>query len=236
MRKMEHSEAVRLKAAERYLLGELNGELRDQYEEHVFSCAECAEDVKSGVAFMDSAREVLSAEETAAPAFIPTSPRSERWFGSWLRPAFAVPAFAVLVLFVAYQNAVKIPHLKSELSQASAPQTLPTFSLLTLNSRGGEPLKIMVRPDRPFGIFVDIPPEKRFSYYQCDLENEAGRVELSLNVSSEEARQTVQLLIPPSRLGPGRHVLVVRGLDSPQGADASKIEVARFPFTLEYSK
>jgi hypothetical protein len=236
MRKMEHSEAVRLKAAERYLLGELNGDLRDQYEEHVFSCADCAEDVTSGVAFMDSAREVLSAQEISAPAFVPTSARSEGWLGSWLRPAFAVPALAALVLILAYQNAVMIPHLKMELSQASAPQTLPTFSLLTLNSRGGAPLKIIVHPDRPFGIFVDIPPEKQFPFYRCDLENEAGKVELSLNVSLEEARQTVQLLIPPSRLGPGRHVLVVRGLDSTQAAEASNINVASFPFTLEFTK
>lgn len=233
---MEHSEAVRLKAAERYLLGELNGDLRDQYEEHIFACADCAEDVKSGVAFMDSAREVLSAEEFPAPAFVSTRPRSAGWLGAWLRPAFAAPALAALVLLAAYQNAVMIPHLKTELSQASAPQTLPTFSLLTLNSRGGEPLKMVVQPGRPFGIFVDIPPEKQFPSYRCDLENEAGMVELSLNVSSEEARQTVQLLIPPSRLGPGQHVLVVRGLDSPQGADASKIGVARFPFTLEFTR
>ena len=31
---MNHDEAIRLKAAEKYLLGELSAELRDQYEDH----------------------------------------------------------------------------------------------------------------------------------------------------------------------------------------------------------
>ena len=42
---MEHTEAVQLRAAERYVLGELAGDLRAQYEDHYFGCAECAEDL-----------------------------------------------------------------------------------------------------------------------------------------------------------------------------------------------
>jgi len=44
---MDHSEALRLQAAERYVLGELSPELREQYEEHYFTCEECASDVKA---------------------------------------------------------------------------------------------------------------------------------------------------------------------------------------------
>ena len=37
---MEHLQAIQLKAAERYVLGELPSDLREQYEEHFFGCAE----------------------------------------------------------------------------------------------------------------------------------------------------------------------------------------------------
>ena len=35
---MDHDEAVRQKATERYLLDELDAEIRDQFEEHLFDC------------------------------------------------------------------------------------------------------------------------------------------------------------------------------------------------------
>lgn len=231
---MDHSEAVRLKAAERYLLGELTGDDREQYEEHVFSCSECALDVQAGAAFIDSAREVLVAEKVLSPATAPA--REGGWFAAWLRPAFAVPAVAVLLLVVGYQNVVVIPSLKTAESAAIEPRTLHSFSLITANSRGGETLKISVEPNQPFGLFVDIPPQGNYASYHCEIENESGTAELSFKVSSQEAKETVQLLVPASRLAPGRHLLIVRGSGSHEGLSTDKSEVARFPFTLESPK
>jgi len=37
---MDHGESIRLMAAEKYLLGELAPELREQFEEHFFDCQE----------------------------------------------------------------------------------------------------------------------------------------------------------------------------------------------------
>ena len=51
---MEHTEAVQLKAAERYVLGELTGDLRAQYEDHYFGCAECAESLKLAAMFAEN--------------------------------------------------------------------------------------------------------------------------------------------------------------------------------------
>jgi hypothetical protein len=231
---MEHSDAIRLKAAEQYLLGELKGELREQYEEHFFSCVECSEDVKAGATFIDNARDVLGSQEY--PALVSTPART--WTRSWVArlagPAFAVPAMAILLLTVAYQNIVSIPHMKTALSQASAPQTLPSFSLITDNSRGGAPLAVAVRSDKAFSLYFDIPPNDEFPLYTCELENESGISEFSLNVSREEAKEAVQLLIPPFRLRPGKHVLVVRGYG--QRGQGSALEVARYPFTLDFVK
>lgn len=231
---MEHSEAIRLKAAERYLLGELSGDLRSQFEEHFFGCAECAEALGAGAVFIHNARELLAERAAQAPVFVPAAAEKRNWFTAFFRPAWAAPALAVLLAIVVYQSAVVIPKLRTPASDSNAPQTLANFSLLAQNSRGAEPLKIIARPDRPFGLFVDIPPQQRFAAYDCRFHDTAGKPELAIKVSADEARQTVELLVPPSRLQSGEQTLVVSGLESSE--DASGTEVARYPFTLEYSK
>jgi len=235
---MNHDEAIRLKAAEKYLLGELNAELRDQYEDHYFGCAECAQDVRTGAVFIDNARDVLGSGSVAVAELgakhLPA--RSGGWWTALLRPAFAIPALALLLLVAGYQNAVTIPHLKAALSQSDVAQTLPSFSLISGNSRGGAPLAISVPAGKPFSLFVDIPPKGGYASYVCEFQTESGTPELSLNISADEAKRTVQLLIPAGRLASGKHVLVVRGLDSQGKPDADKIGVASYPFSLDYTK
>jgi anti-sigma factor RsiW len=46
---MEHDEAEKSQAVERYLLGELPVTEREAFEEHYFSCPECAEEVRAGL-------------------------------------------------------------------------------------------------------------------------------------------------------------------------------------------
>src|SRR5579864_2704402 len=106
MDSMEHTEAVRIGAAERYLLGELSPELREQYEEHFFGCVECAQEVQAGAVFIDGARDILSVEKDYTPARVPQKESQRSWWASLLRPAILAPAMALLLLFAAYQNIV----------------------------------------------------------------------------------------------------------------------------------
>lgn len=232
---MDHTEAIRLKAAERYLLGELKADERDQFEEHYFGCSECALDIKAGATFMDNARDILASGKALAPESAPI-PRAQSWFTIFLRPAFAAPAFALLLLVVAYQSGIVIPQLRTQLGQATEPRAIPSFSLIAANSRGGSPLTIRVPANQPFSIYLDIPPGSQFPYYNCQLLTESGSPEFSVNVSSAEARESIQLLVPASRLGAGKHVLIVRGSESPDGTGAASAEVARYTFSLEFEK
>jgi hypothetical protein len=50
---MGHDEAVRICATERYLLGELHSQLRDQFEEHLFDCQWCALDLQFATTFLE---------------------------------------------------------------------------------------------------------------------------------------------------------------------------------------
>ena len=50
----------------RYVLDELTGQEREEFEEHYFNCAECAADVRAAFAFAANARAVL--RESPEPA------------------------------------------------------------------------------------------------------------------------------------------------------------------------
>jgi hypothetical protein len=230
---MNHSEAVRLGAAERYLLGELPSDVREQFEDHYFSCIECAQEVRAGAVFVDGAREILASEKGYAPARVAPKEPSHSWWASLFRPAVLVPVTAVLVLFAAYQNIVVIPGLSKAVAESNTPQTLQSFSLVTANSRAGGEISITAAPNKPFGLFLDIPPDNQFSFYTCDLQTESGTLIVSSKVLAEDAKETVQLLVSPSRLGVGKYVLIVRGHTS--SAETSS-EVARYAFTLNFSK
>lgn len=232
---MNHSDAVRLKAAEQYLLGGMGGLLRDEFEEHFMECAECAADVRAGVAFVESAREVLRLEPSVE---VETArvPRRAGWLAAFLRPAIAAPALLILLAVAGYQGIVTIPRIKSQLSEANAPRALASFSLIGANSRGETPVVVVVRPGQPFALYLDIRPNSAFSLYTCELENAEGAPAFSLQVSAQEARNTVQIFVPASRLTPGRYAMVVRGLVAPQEARSGGVEVMRSRFSLEYLK
>lgn len=56
---MDHSTAIEMQAAERYWQGGLSEAQREQFEEHFFGCAECAEEVRWEKLFMEQARAEL---------------------------------------------------------------------------------------------------------------------------------------------------------------------------------
>jgi len=231
---MDHSEAIRLGAAERYLLGELAGDVREQFEEHFMSCSECARDLRAGAAFVESAREVLSTEapERARPET--SRDPSRGWLAALFRPAIVAPAFAILLAALGYLAGVTIPRLESSLSKANSPRALASFSLISDNSRGGATTVFTVQRDEPFSLYVDVPPQPSFSEYTLAVENPSGNIRLALPLSAAEVKSTVQVLIPASRLGPGRYVLVVRGTSG--SGDVRNTEVARYSFALEYGQ
>ena len=147
---MDHDEALRLQAAVKYVLGELPEVERDSFEEHYFDCGECALDVRAAAAFADNARNVLCHEAREA-ALHAAAPGSRRWL-AWFKPIVAVPAFAALVLIIAYQNAVTIPEAKKEAGSNAAQFFSSSFSLQMANTRGGEEVKVQVHPNESFAL------------------------------------------------------------------------------------
>src|SRR5438270_4370765 len=71
-RMIKHEDAVKDLMAERYLLGELNAAERDAYEEHLFSCDACFEQVKVGTEFVSHLRHIGTQDPQVpiAPGFM----------------------------------------------------------------------------------------------------------------------------------------------------------------------
>ena len=228
---MDHNEAVRLQAAEKYVLGEFPKAQRDEFEEHFFDCAECALDMKAAAAFVDVAREVLrderekSAEKSARPA------RGD-WFG-WLRPVVAVPAFAALLLLLGYQSFVNVPRLRNLAVQSAAPRVLPMFSLIAANSRGSESAVFRVQPGERFGLYVDVPATDAYSNYLLRLDNPAGHSAILSSVSRAEAGKTQVVEVSPTG-GFGVYQIVVLGLARPDADPAGAATLATMKFTVEF--
>ena len=119
---MDHQEAIGLSAVERYLLGELSPLERDGFEDHFFSCHECATDVRITAQFLDGARKELGRGglEERAPGRAKQSSLGA-WLAALWRPAFLGPVMAMLLLLVGYQNVVVYPHLTQALGQLRQP-------------------------------------------------------------------------------------------------------------------
>jgi anti-sigma factor RsiW len=233
---------VRLQAAEKYVLGEFPQNLRDEYEEHFFDCAECAVDVRAIAAFADTTREVLRRDEAASAekAAVPT--RADRQAGSpvsfwrrWLQPAL-VPAFCALLLLAGYQNLVSIPRTRAlaeqRSAQAAAPHLLPTFSLLGANQRGGGRPVFQATSGKPFILKVDIPDTdaSASASYVLRLDDASGGSHSLGAVSREDARNTVFVEVPAG-FPAGKAQLVV--LEIPQPG-ATPREMTTLPFVVAF--
>lgn len=226
---MNHKEAVDMQAAEKYVLGELPETLRDEYEEHFFDCVECALDVKAAAVFVDNSAEVWRQDARKGKS---DAPARGAWF-AWFRPVVAVPAFAVLLLALGYQSFVSVPRWKKMATESGAPRVLPMFSLITANTRSSDSLVFRVRPDEPFGLYVDVPADSAYRSYLLRLENPVGEAVNLTTVSYDHAQKTQVLEVNPGSRS-GAYQIVVLGL-SGEGMDTAKAPVlATMNFRVEF--
>jgi anti-sigma factor RsiW len=214
---MNHENAVQLMAVERYLLDDLTSELRDEFEEHMFDCAECALDLRAGATFVQEAKlqlpQLTAASRSpteAAPLRVEPRPAksSLNWL-AWLRPAFAVPTFAALLAVVAYQNIQTIPSLRAS---ATSPRVVPWTSFHT-GTRGGAQLDVAANHSQGAAVLIDLPQEVPYASYVFDLYDQQGRQfwTQTAPTSSQTPGGTFLLMIPGAGLKQGSYTLVIAG-------------------------
>ena len=226
---MDHSEAVRQKATERYLLNELDPDLRDQFEEHLFDCQECALDVRAGVMFVEQSKVALADRPTLVTKPVTSAVPAKAGFFSWFKPAFAVPVFALLLVVVGYQNLVEVPHLQMAASQ---PQLLPSVFINVSTRAAVGKAEITTSPDKGFFLNLGLPPDKTYATYNLELHNPSGGLEWADKIPASSPDDTRSLHIPGFRLQQGTYNLVVTGTTT-TGQNAS---LGTFPVDVKIQK
>jgi hypothetical protein len=225
---MDHQEALRDRAVEKYLLKEMPPPEREEFEAHFFDCQECAADVRATAAFLDTVKKQLPHWRGGRPARVPERP----WFDFVWRPAFAAPAFALLLLVVAYQDVVVLPRVAGETARLKNPEILTSLSLIGGNSRGGAMPSAILAKGQPLLISLDIPTAERFLSYACVLVAPSGAVVWRLPVSPTQAKDTVAIRVPSGILEQGEYRLIVQGRANAAG---EPVDLANYRFTLNGS-
>jgi hypothetical protein len=231
---MNHSEAVKEMVAERYLLNELGPDARDEFEEHMFDCPECALDVRSGSVLIGEAKTQLpKLVANSAAANKPLVEKKKDWF-AWMRPAFAVPVMAALLVVVGYQNLVTLPALRSSTHRPHIVQIAPLYGA----TRGGSHVSIRVDPAGGVALPIDLPVDSTmgsFNSFALELSNPQGKVVWTTSLhaaQSPDADQQFSIVVPGDMLENGTYTLTVSGV----AAGGARSEVGRDVFDVVLSK
>lgn len=225
---MDHQNAINSRTCEKYLLGELSSQERDAFEEHYFSCAECAAQVRAAADLFGASRQILANQPSSSTTSNPVRAPGG-WF-DWLKPAVAIPALAALVLLIGYQNLVMIPTLRR--SSGSGTQVLPMYSLISANTRGESLPVIAAQPNQPVGLYVDVPADPAYSGYDITLQKPDGSSQALRSLSFAEAQKTQVIVVNPASLA-GTYTLLISGHKA-GAADGPSTELARIQFTIAF--
>jgi hypothetical protein len=233
---MDHGEAIQMMAAERYLLDELTADERDSFEQHLFGCEDCALDLRAGAAFISEARIQLSAiaKEPAASASAShpgRQPRKSLW--SWLwQPAFALPAFAVMLGVIAYQNFSAIPSLRRAATEPRIVYPNP----IHLGTRGSVHTTVQADRTQGLALSMELPQSATYSSYLFQLYDPNGKQfwtkALSRSNPAEEDGGIVSLIVPGSGLLPGSYTLAISGVTSQN----ERVEIDRRVLDVQFDK
>lgn len=210
---MEHDEAVRSKAAERYVAHELSAAEQDAFEEHLFDCPECADEVRLELTFSVNARAVAREPQ----------PRPQqtggKWLG-WLRPSPAMGlSLAANLALAAGLALVLVEHAR----EAGQPR-LARIYFAPGPAHGAADVHVLGRGDRFYGVRFLAPSQKSLSYFY-EILDVSGRRESSgflAAPSMEDAELSVQA--PVEGLPNGVHTLQIRAC----GADGDIVSRSRF--------
>lgn len=204
---MDHDDAVRTHAAERYLLAEMSEAERFEFEAHYFDCPPCAADVRLGAALADAARTpghpatVLPFSAPLASAQHAATGRARPALTGWL----SVAAAGVLAIVAGYQALVVIPGLR----EGAGPVALSPVVLRPV-SRGDLP--VVTRPSNTsyvtlaMDINVDpLPANVRFA-----LVGASGATVAAGEVPAPVPGSPLLLLMPTRDLTPGSYTLTIQ--------------------------
>ncbi len=217
-RMINHDDAMKDLMAERYLLGELNTAERDAYEQHLFSCDACFEQVKAGTEFVSHLRHIgtEAPQATLLPGFMSRLMTSAR-------QSATMTAFTLLICVAGISI-----YQQRTINGLRRPQVTPSF-FLSDGARAGGVKTLVLPPNTRFGLNIQLLQSGDFDSYQGQILDQSGRLKWSFPISPEQIKDTIHLLLDSSVLGPGTYSVVVNGFTP----DGQRTEITRYGFQLQ---
>jgi hypothetical protein len=240
---MNHDEAVRSGAAEKYVLRELSDELRDAYEDHFLECAECTKNMHALSGFAEGGSEVY---DNLHAEIVPSKPQSI--WARLLQPVIAIPVFAAIVLAIAgvgYQaslfgpasNGVAAVAGKSALGET----TRGAIRLFGDERKGGGQIPVVrIRAGQGFTLNFDFLSPRKFDSYLGKLQDSSGRLILPVTLPGDMANREVNLAIPAGLVHAGKYTLFFVGVSSPSQSPSppnttvAENHIQSFTFDVEF--
>ncbi|HEY2392740.1 MAG TPA: zf-HC2 domain-containing protein [Candidatus Angelobacter sp.] len=215
-RTIEHEEAARNLMAEQYLLGEMTEDERDAYEEHLFSCQICFDQVKVGTELVSQLRQIGPEASTPVPGFV------SRLIAHVGQP-FTMTVLALLIsasAFNVYQS-----RMINSLKQAKVTPSL----FLSDGAKAGGVKKLTLAPDTRFDVSIQVLQPGDFAAYEGRIQTESGQLKASIPISPEQIKDTIHFSLDSSVIMPGTYLIIIHGLN----AVGQKTEVTQYSFQIE---
>jgi hypothetical protein len=223
----EHQQAVASQAVERYLLGDLEPALREQFEAHFFGCPTCAEALRTGAVLEEAAGALLLAGprlnaaegqiragiagvEAATQGNLDASSRAaaERRKGWMPRPGvrvlvpWAVAVFFAVLSFQQYR-------------QLSAPRVESASPLVLRADARGAAVSASAPADTAISLTIDVPSdgEYRWNLHPGEGPAAAGG-KASLSGEARSVRGALVIVIGAGTLSPGVYTVALARKDA----------------------
>lgn len=220
---MDHETAIRVQAAERYLLDEFSPEERIEFEDHFFGCLECADEVRSASILAANAAAVLkeeNAREAAATQRL-SGPGRVRFF--WPLLASAALNIALLVGIGLQRFGAVAPG-----EAAVEPQFYRSFAIPAV-ARSAVKTIIVPAGSQFFGDRFDLPPGEHFQRFEYEIRDASNAVRSKQSLAPPAGEDAeLELAVPVGSLQPGVYSLLLRGKDG-----ANTIEISRARFAIQ---
>jgi anti-sigma factor RsiW len=212
---IDHQEAVKNLMAERYLLGELNAGEREAYEEHLFSCNACFEQVKAGTEFVGHLRRIGTEEADVQPSWSQLIHRA-------FRPSAAL-AFAIMFLCVAGISARQAMIIH----QMKAPESVIVVTVPPPARAADNP--IIAPRQGNFELRAVFQPSAKLQSYRARIVAASGKEIASVAIKKPETA-AVQVRLNAGSFREGDYILIVQAIDQTTG---STQVIEQRPFKLQ---
>jgi anti-sigma factor RsiW len=211
---IDHQDAVKSLMAERYLLGELNAGEREAYEEHLFSCDTCFEQVKAGTEFVGHLRRIGTEKGEEQPAW-------SRLVHRALHPSPAL-VFGLLFLCttgVSVRQAMVI-------HQMNAPEAVTVATITGASRASDKPISVPRRGS--FELRAVFGPEQNLQSYRARVVSASGKEMASVAIKNPETA-AVQVRLNAGSFRDGDYILIVQAID--QTTRSTRV-IKQIPFQL----